>query len=394
MIQQPKAVSMYQAELLSALIQTGIRQTAAGGKARAFCDIVGDKLGEMEARSYAAIGQTLLPYATGTGLDFLGELYGVTRIPQQDVRSTASDDNFTFYALRGTFGNLNSGRDIVVPTGTRVFTEAGTHVYTIDAPVTLPAAATTQSFTATSLSAGASGNAPAGVIVRHNFTNYSDSRYGSLLVTNQYGLVGGRDVEDDESYRYRINLTLQSRGGAAEADLRLAVLVVPGVQDVVFTREAGSFTAYIYGVSPVVPPSLLTLVQAEIDARTAYPLVGMAVAPDLVGISLSTTATFASTTSTVDRQSVITDAVHAAGDYLNNLKVGQAVVLNEIADRIRNTDARILDIGAPNRPLNDIFLWRSRLDTSRYSRYLVGNYEPAVGERIVVESIANAITIT
>jgi len=36
-------------DILGALTQTGIQQTAAGGKARAFCDIVGDQLGTMES---------------------------------------------------------------------------------------------------------------------------------------------------------------------------------------------------------------------------------------------------------------------------------------------------------------------------------------------------------
>jgi hypothetical protein len=97
------------------------------------------------------------------------------------------------------------------------------------------------------------------------FTNYADSRYSSLLVTNNYGLIGGRDAEADDDYRYRISLRLQSHGGAAEADLRLAVLAVPGIQDCVFERLAGTFLCYVYGISAVVPPSLLALVQGQMD---------------------------------------------------------------------------------------------------------------------------------
>ena len=42
-IQTPKTAALYQLDILAALTQTGIQQTAAGGKARAFCDIVGDR---------------------------------------------------------------------------------------------------------------------------------------------------------------------------------------------------------------------------------------------------------------------------------------------------------------------------------------------------------------
>ena len=41
----------YQLDILAALTQTGIRQTAAGGKARAFCDIVGDQIGRWKPTS-------------------------------------------------------------------------------------------------------------------------------------------------------------------------------------------------------------------------------------------------------------------------------------------------------------------------------------------------------
>lgn len=103
----------------------------------------------------------------------------------------------------------------------------------------------------------------------------------SILTYRRYvvkALVGGRDQEDDESYRYRINLKLQSKSGSAEGDLRLAILQIPGVQDIDFERQAGTYNAYVYGVAPTVPASLLQLVQEQIDQRTAYPLVGLAVA--------------------------------------------------------------------------------------------------------------------
>ena len=395
MIQKPKSTQLYQSELLGALIQTGIRQTSPGGKARAFTDIIGDKMGDLDTRTYSNLAQTLLPYATGNNLDFLGEIYGVPRIQRSDVSSSSSENNFRFYVLRGNFGNINNGQSVVVPQGTRIFTasDAGPF-YITAAPLTLSAAESSTSFSANSVNPGEGGNAPAGVFTRHNFTNYADSRFGTLLVTNNFGLIGGRDTEGDDSYRYRINLKLQSRGGSAETDIRLAILNVPGVQDVVFKRDAGTFTAYVFGISPVVPPSLLMLVQAQIDEHTAYPLVGTAVTPDLVGISLATTVSFTSNASPSDKQTAISAAAAAAQNYINNLTVDQELVINEISDRIRNADSRILDIGEPNKPLQEVFVWRSRLDGTRFSRFLVANYSPIQGERILVESIPNAINLT
>jgi hypothetical protein len=59
------------------------------------------------------------------------------------------------------------------------------------------------SFGATALYSGSAGNAAAGVFSLSNFTNYTESTYGSLLVTNNYGIVGGSDAETDDNYRYR-----------------------------------------------------------------------------------------------------------------------------------------------------------------------------------------------
>ncbi|MGH3426450.1 MAG: baseplate J/gp47 family protein, partial [Mycobacteriales bacterium] len=107
------------------------------------------------------------------------------------------------------------------------------------------------------------------------------------LLTNQYGTIGGRDQESDDDSRYRIQLTLSSRTGCSEPDLRAALLKIPGIQDVVFERLAGTYNVYVYGISPDIPASLLSMAQAELDRSTAFPLSGTALAPDLVGITLS-----------------------------------------------------------------------------------------------------------
>lgn len=396
MIQTPKSTAAYQASLLAALQATGITQLSPGGKARAFMDTIGDQMAGLEARSYAAMAQTLLPYATGNNLDFLGQILSLPRLQAQDVDASALDKNFQFYVARGNFGSINNGSDIVVPAGTRVFTASDFGpVVVLSSQVTLPARNTSQPFSVQSLQSGAAGNTPAGVFTRTNFNNYADARYGSLLVTNSAGLIGGRDAESDDDYRYRLNLYLQSRRGAAEADLRLGVLKIPGIQDCVFAKQAGSYTCYVYGVSPSLPASLLAMVQGVIDDLTAFPLSGTAVTPDLLGISLSTTLVFKTTASSSDQQNAIAAATSAAQSYINNRGTTDPFVLNALADVIQSADSNILDIGQPNQPLNEVFLWRSRDDGSRYSRFLVADYVPQLGERLVVEtSLTNPITLS
>jgi len=91
MIQTPATASTYQANILSALKKTGITNTSPGGKARAICDAVGDQIGQAEANSFSRLAQTLLPYATGSNLDWFGAIFGVRRIQRSDVFSSALD---------------------------------------------------------------------------------------------------------------------------------------------------------------------------------------------------------------------------------------------------------------------------------------------------------------
>jgi hypothetical protein len=207
--------------------------------------------------------------------------------------------------------------------------------------------------------------------------------------------VSGSDPELDANYQYRINLKLSSRNGAAEADLQLAILQVPGIQDTVFVRQAGTYICYIYAVTPTVSAGTMQLVQAQMNGATAWPIVGVATQPDLIGISLATTLTFVSGATSSQQQSAIANAMAAAESYIDNLATGQTLVINQVADQILSADSNILDIGTPNQPLNGIYIWRSRDDGTRYSRFLVADYVPAVGERIEVEtSIANPINLT
>jgi len=287
----------------------------------------------------------------------------------------------------GKFGDINSGSDINLPAGTLILSPASNSpIFITDTAYTLKATDTQQYVGAYAAAPGNSANAAAGVFnLWSGNVPYSKSAFGSLLVTNDYGVVGGRDDESDDNYRYRIQQKLQGRNGANEAALRFNLLQVPGIQDIVFTRLAGTFNCYVYGIAPTPAPSLLDAVQQTINDNVAFPLTGTAIAPDLVGISLVTTLAMSAGASTTDQDMVIGEAVAAAQDYIDNLAVGQQLVINEIADRIRNADARILDVGQPNKQIPEIFIWRSRDDGTRYSRFLLGNYTPAVGERIVVE---------
>lgn len=394
-IQNPTSGTTFQQQILSALAASGITQLSPGGKARAFADIVGDVLGTVETDAFSMVSQSLLPFATGSSLDLIGDIFGVARIGQINSTVIPDDNNFEFFVRTGTFGDINSGNDIIVPAGVIIGSSVpGGPQFTLTSAVTLSAGSSSQFFAATSTTPGSAGNVASGVVDQTNFQNYTQAQFGTLLVTNNFGVVGGRDAESDDDYRFRINLKITSRAGANEAALQFAILQVPGVQNVVFEPKAGTFIAFVYGISPQVPPSLLQLVQTAIDNTAAFPLTGLAVAPNLVGFSLETTVTFVAGVSSADKAAIIQNAISAAQSYINNLPIGAPLVINQLAAQIIGADKKILDIGAPDNPIESIFIWRSRADDTRFSRFLVQDYTPSLGERLVTEfSITNPINL-
>jgi hypothetical protein len=386
MVQKPKTLSEFQADILRGLASTGISNLSPGGKARAFLDICADKCSEVDFRAFSNLNQMLLPYAAGGSLDTLGDIFGVARIQQQDAKISPYDSNLKFYVRAGTFADINNGDPIVIPDNIQVTTTGpGGPIYLLDG-TTINPSANFQYVSARSLSQGNLGNISERVLNTHNFRNYAAAASGSLLIINEHGVTGGRETESDESYRFRIALKLKSQNNVNESALRYQMLQVPGVQDVVFTPYSGGFYVYLYSISPSVSSDVLSVAQRFVNESIAFPINATVLSPDLTGISVSTTVKVKPMTSSYEGASVANNARTAAAQYISNLRVGETMYINSIAAAVRASDPRILDVGQANNQIPEIFIWRSRSDSSRYSRFLVNDYVPQTGERIIVET--------
>ena len=91
---------------------------------------------------------------------------------------------------------------------------------------------------------------------------------------------------------------------------------------------------YLYGISPVIPPSLTQLANTTINNTAAFPIQGSSLTPDLVGISLSTTVSFVSGVGLADQAVILSSAVSAAANYINNLPVNSPLIINQLAKEI------------------------------------------------------------
>lgn len=76
------------------------------------------------------------------------------------------------------------------------------------------------------------------------------------------------------------------------------------------------------GAAPVVSASLIGMVQERINNRAAFPITGLAVNPDLVGVSLASTLRLSQSPSAVEKEIILNTVTLAAEEYINNLRVG------------------------------------------------------------------------
>jgi hypothetical protein len=194
-------------------------------KARAFGDIVANELAELEQRQFGNIAQSLLPFATDTSLDLLGEIFGVARLTQQTAGVDIGDQNFEWYVRSGTFGDINSGRDIVIPSDVRLYTEARLSgpVY-ISSAVTLPAGGGSVFFSAAALYTARPAMGPRG---------------SSRLPTSPTTPKAASD---------RCWSGTTTALWAAATPKATTTLPHPA-EDVVFDAAAGTFTCYVYGIA-------------------------------------------------------------------------------------------------------------------------------------------------
>lgn len=355
---------------LRQLVQnTQITRLSAGSKARALLGIISTEIEKMEDISTANMMLTLLNGASGIYLDFIGDLVGVDREARLPARVTESDQVIRISSPTGfTFGNLNSGNDIFIPSGTAITSENGDIKYLIDQGVTLQPANNTYYVAAHAAVDGSGGNVNSGILTVLDFDNYTAHPDIQLEVTNISSIENGATEEDDEFYRYRIRNALLSREAANRTAIRLELLSIPSISDVVMLDlYRGIGTANIVLDTETGEVSSLTreAVTRALDRVKATGMDIRAIAPDLVGLTVDITIKYKTGTTSSGRIEVQRDITDKVSQLVALIPLGGTLLLNDLADTIREAHGSILDIGRPNKPLDEVVLWRDSAITDR-----------------------------
>lgn len=390
--------TLLQESLTALAAQTNITQLGPGAKARALLEIINARLAGAYQYLDQQVANTMLASAQGIYLDLLGDLLACPRRSASYARAEAGAENVYLYVSTGTFGDLNSGNDIVVPAGTIISTlaldgdQSKQVSYRTTEETVLPAAGNKAYLSVEALLPGSLGAVGSRALRSHSLAGYQDT----ILVDNAASINNGRDAESDESYRWRLSRQVTAAAAANETAVRLACLAVPGVADVVlhpYSRGAGSFDVYVLATTGEPSPALLQAVQEAIDQQQALGIHGRARAPIPVGLQFQALVYLTRAVSDLEAAILTEQLRHRTVTYLASFKVGQEFLVNNLLAELISASNLIRTIGEPNRPLEQLYIWKpSRTGNGRRRYTLTGNYKTKFNERIQLEIQENLLS--
>lgn len=385
---------------------TNVTYLSPGSKARLLLDILNEKMGIQAEQFDANVGKAFIRNADGKLLDFIGEIFGVSRSLKEKADVSKEEKNFFFYTLENNFGEINGFEDIIIPANTvKIFNtedaEEEQIFYVNTEQIVLPATENRFFFSAESRDFGTSSNVGSGTLNFHDFTAYADVTSRSLLVSNSASITYGEDDESDENYRFKIQQqTISGEAGNFSA-IRLNLLSVSGVADVVrvkYPRGVATADWLIKAVTPEVPERLIDLAQDAIDEKESSGLENIARAPVTIGLQLQFSITYRSRLEDQIKELIKTTTRRKIIEYVNNLDIAESLVIDQLTKVILNADERILSIGDADSAENfeRITLFkRSAVSDSIVKRSIVGDYGTKENERVIIEpSIIDPIIIT
>jgi len=373
-----------------------------GGKARVLVETIADTLSTQIENVKVAQVANLVGYASGAYLDALGEILGVIRWSEETAEASDYARAVKLYTITTGFGDINSGMPISIPSGTQVWgpTDNGQSAiyYEISEDVVLSATDTEAYVPVRALTSGSGGNTSEGQLRFITFSGYTDSANSSLLVTNEASITTGRDAETDINYRYRIVNQASNLATANEMAIRLAALSVPGVANIRLMRwKRGIGTADLV-VRATTPTTSLALVGAVRGAVSIVESIGnyiYVMKPEEIGIQIELTVYYTGAINASDKSDIERKIATSITDYVNNLEMGEGLIVNELVQGVMEQDGRILDIGTPNQPLTALYAYvYSVVEDRRVKQRVTWNYLPQEHQKLVIEpSISNAIII-
>lgn len=282
--------------------------------------------------------QNLLPFAEGDKLDYLGATYAVARKKSLSAKTS----------VQFTTSDIEN-ETVVVPAGTRVSAGGGIY-FALDEDLTILANTGSAVGSCTCTVAGPGGNG----LAKGAITTLVDQLPYIASVSNVTESAGGTDVEDDDTYRDRIQAFPESLSAAGSdgAYKYFAKSASPLIDDVTVTSpEPGH--VYIYPLlknGEQAPEEIQKEVLAVCDDRKVRPLTDHVYCKQPTEVSYDVDITYYISSDDRSRANAIDTAVkQAVDDYVmwQRAKMGRDINPSKLIAMVMAAGAKRVDVTAP-----------------------------------------------
>lgn len=183
-------------------------------------------------------------------------------------------------------------------------------------------------------------------VITGKIASIIDPPMGVESVTNDEPMIGGEDEESDEDLKSRTKLSLEAKGLGTVDALKGNLESMDGVNSVsVLDMARGVGTADILILAEQMPmnTTLKELVVKEINRVKPSGIDVQYYEPTLNKINVTVDLVFDDTIA-IARQEIKDKAKIAVKDYVDNLKIGQTLYLNQLRKVILNVSPGVLDL--------------------------------------------------
>lgn len=367
----------------------GITQWNSDSVARNLYEGISKELLRLNSETSSAFDALQLEYASGESLSAIAGTRGIERLLPARSGVSANEYNLYFYS-DSTFGNINSGKDIVIPAGTKIFPRTvdgnPSIVYKTNAAYTLKANLKIQYCSVSAVTIGRSQNVSANTLTSHGFTNYTQGSAKLLKVKNRFAITNGRDIETDSSLRYRTFRHYSTLVKESDGSMLLAGIEVPGIENVIVKPGyfgIGTIGVFCFGPEGITNNTTLQSVQSRL-VSTLPPGVKLYVSPGVsVSLDLDITIWLYSDTSSNEKIRIRQEVDREIRSFIGQHAKRKAANLNVLKDNILSKVGSVVGVQS--------FQMENKIFNSVYVRKGYGSEIIESGERIRI--ISNSITL-
>lgn len=362
--------------------RTGINNWSSDSAARTLTDTVSAAIVNNHNETVNAFEQIQISTAKGSGLDEIAMSHGVPRYQPEKAYSNRVERSVYFYVPSGTFGDINSGNDITLPKGTKLFPSDSSQnaiLYETTSDYILPAALSKTYCGVQAVSFGSTQNVGPRTLTSHSFNEFP-----GLYCTNDYAIVNGRGRENDEALRDRLSIYFRTLASNNRSALLMQALTVPGVLDVAVSEGyygMGTCGVFVFGADGFSSPDLIRQVElraADLNTTGLRVVVSPGVQVSFsfdIEVSLDATPTAAQ--SSAIRSSIET----SIRDYLSVGSVRRTVDIRQLRNKIMEDNPRIISI-IPKRSRDAKSLFQNVYINRKYATLKSGSTrETMIGHR-------------